>query len=58
MFLKQDSGWTYGLPANHVWSFAGNKNRSDVSSTFGQPFLSFTNKSYTTFGLNTESTYD
>jgi hypothetical protein len=58
VFLKQDSGWTYGLLTNHVWSFAGSSNRADVSATFLQPFLSFTNKTYTTFGLNTESTYD
>lgn len=56
--LKQDSGWTYGALANHVWSFAGNDNRADVSATFIQPFLSYTTKTYTTFGINTESTYD
>jgi hypothetical protein len=56
--LKQDSGWTYGVLANHVWSFAGNDDRTDVSATFIQPFLSYTTKTYTTFGVNTESTYD
>lgn len=58
VFLKQDSGWTYGLLANHIWSFAGEDSRADVSTTFLQPFISFTTKTYTTFGLNTESTYD
>lgn len=56
--MKQDSGWTYGLLANHIWSFAGNGSRADVSATFLQPFVSYTTKTYTTFGLNTESTYD
>jgi hypothetical protein len=56
--LKQQSGWTYGLLANHLWSFAGEGGREEVSSTFLQPFVSFTTKTYTTFGLNTESTYD
>lgn len=56
--LKQDSGWTYGALGNHVWSFAGNDHRSDVSATFIQPFLSYTTKTFTTYGINTESTYD
>ena len=58
VMLKQDSGWTYGLLANHIWSFAGKDSRADVSATFLQPFVSYTTKTYTTFGLNTESTYD
>ena len=58
VMLKQDSGWTYGLLANHIWSFAGKDSRADVSATFLQPFVSYTTKKYTTFGLNTESTYD
>ena len=56
--LRQDRGWTYGMLANHLWSFAGNDKRDDVSATFLQPFLSYTTRTYTTFGLNTESTYD
>jgi hypothetical protein len=56
--LRQDHGWTYGLLANHVWSFAGNADRPDVSATFLQPFVSYTTTTHTTFGLNTESTYD
>jgi hypothetical protein len=57
VFLKQDSGWTYGMLANHLWSVAGTSNRADISATFLQPFLSYTTKSYMTFGVNTESTY-
>ena len=57
VLLKQESGWTYGLLANHIWSFAG-PGQNNISSTFLQPFVSFTTKTYTTFGLNTESTYD
>jgi hypothetical protein len=56
--LRQDHGFTYGILANHVWSFAGNDKRQDVSSTFMQPFLTYTTKTATTFQLNTESTYD
>jgi hypothetical protein len=58
VLLKQQSGFTYGFLGNHLWSFAGSSDRSDVNATFLQPFLSFTTKSYTTFGVNTESTYD
>jgi len=55
--LKQQHGWTTGLLANQVWSYAGG-GESDVSTTLLQPFLSYTTKTYTTFGVNTESTYD
>jgi hypothetical protein len=50
--LKQSQGWTYGLLANQIWSFAGSSSRVSVSSTFLQPFVSYTNKASTTFGLN------
>ena len=56
--LKQQNGWTYGALANHLWSVAGAGSRDDVSATFLQPFASYTTKTFTTFTLNTESTYD
>ena len=56
--LKQTSGWTFGLLANHLVSTGGTHRTSDVNSTFLQPFVSFTTKTYTTIGINTESTYD
>ena len=49
---------TNGALVNHVWSFAGHDNRQRISSTYLQPFLSYTTKSHTTFHVNTESTYD
>jgi hypothetical protein len=71
LVLKQQNGWTYGVLANHLWSYAqtGGHGSSDagdasdgsdvgINATFLQPFVSFTTKSFTTFGLNTESTYD
>jgi len=57
VLLKQEKGWTYGILANHIWSFSGG-GETDISNTFLQPFLSYTTKSHTTFSLNTESTYD
>jgi hypothetical protein len=56
--LKQEHGWTYGALVNHIWSVAGEGDRPDVSSTFLQPFLSFTTSKQATFVLNTESSYD
>ncbi|MGO4354981.1 transporter [Rhizobium sp. RAF36] len=56
--LKQDGPWTYGALANHIWSVAGNSDRPDISSTFLQPFISYTTPDAWTFSLNTESTYD
>ena len=58
LVLKQQKGWTYGLLVNHIWSYAGQGSNPDVNATFIQPFVSFTTKSFTTFTLNTESTYD
>jgi hypothetical protein len=56
--LRQQGPWTYGVLANHIWSFAGNDNRADISATFLQPFVSYTTATAWTFSLNTESTYD
>jgi hypothetical protein len=58
VFLKQQGPWTYGMLANHIWSFAGSGGRPDVSNTFLQPFLAHTTPTAWTFSLNTESTYD
>jgi hypothetical protein len=58
VFLKQEHGWTYGALVNHIWSVGGDSDRSDISSTFLQPFLSYTTKNHTTFAVNTESTYN
>jgi hypothetical protein len=58
VLLRQESGFTYGLLFNHIWSFAGDDERADVSATFLQPFVSYTTKTFTSFGVNTESTYD
>jgi hypothetical protein len=58
VLLRQECGWTYGVLANQVWSFAGSSHRSNVSSAFLQPFLTYTTHTHTTFGINTESTYD
>ncbi|MEC5385672.1 transporter [Uliginosibacterium sp. H3] len=58
VLLKQDGPWTYGALANHIWSVAGDDQRSSLSSTFLQPFLAYTTKDAWTLALNTESTYD
>lgn len=56
--LKQENGYTCGLLSNHIWSFAGDEDRDEISATFIQPFFSYTTRTYTIFGVNTESTYD
>jgi len=56
--LWQQGGWTYGMLANHIWSFAGDSSRDDVNSTFLQPFLAYTTADAWTFSVNTESTYN
>ena len=56
--LKQTGPWTVGMLANHIWSFAGDDDRSDINSTFLQPFFAYTTPKAWTFTLNTETSYD
>ncbi|MCB1695873.1 MAG: transporter [Halioglobus sp.] len=56
--LKQLDGWTYGALVNHLWSYAGNGDATEVDATFLQPFIGYTTSTFTSFFLNTESTYD
>ncbi|HEX3857438.1 MAG TPA: transporter [Verrucomicrobiae bacterium] len=56
VLLQQKNGFTYGILANQIWSFAGQEDRATVNAAFVQPFLSYSTKTYTSFGVNTEST--
>lgn len=56
--LVQRGPWTLGALANHIWSFTGNDTDGKISATYLQPFLSYTTPKATSFGINTESTYD
>lgn len=55
--LRQDKGFTYGVLANHIWSYEGWGDQ-DVNATYLQPFFGYTTKTLTSFFVNTESTYD
>ncbi len=56
LVLKQANGLTYGFLANQIWSFAGDKNRSDVNQLYVQPFFTKNWKSGAGLGLNAEIT--
>jgi hypothetical protein len=56
--LLQHGPWTLGILANHIWSVAGDDDRTDLNQTFLQPFLSYTFPDALSLMLNTESTYD
>ncbi|MFJ3368245.1 transporter [Pseudomonas sp. NPDC086251] len=58
--LKQSNGWTRGVLANHLWTLDDSPpdNKRKINQTFAQPFFSYTTQTYTTYGINTESTYD
>lgn len=59
LVLKQAKGGvTAGFLANHIWSVAGDDNRSDVSVSYMQPFLSKTQRDSTTFSIATETSYN
>lgn len=56
--LQQTGPWTVGVLSNHIWSFAGDEDRTRVSSTFLQPFVAYAASGGWTYTLNSESTYD
>jgi hypothetical protein len=58
--LRQQGPWTYGILANHIWSYAdaGGEEKPEVSSTFLQPFINHTWPNTVGITLNTESTYN
>ncbi|MEQ9811635.1 MAG: transporter [Azospirillaceae bacterium] len=58
VFLRQDSGWTYGGLVNHLWSLSDDDQGNAMSVSYLQPFISYTTSDAWTFGLNAESTYD
>jgi hypothetical protein len=57
VILKQSHGWTYGMLASHVWSFAGQSSRVSYANTFLQPFVGYTWPDTTGISVNTETTY-
>ncbi|QDK98444.1 transporter [Acinetobacter tandoii] len=56
--LKQMNGWTFGALANHIWAVEHKDNAEGVSSTFVQPFITYTYPNSVTIALNSEATYD
>ncbi len=60
VLLKQQGGWSYGMLANQIWSYAdaGDRGAPEVNRLFVQPFLTWTSAKRTTFGVNAENSYD
>lgn len=56
--LAQAGPWTYGVLANHVWSIAGSSSRPDISTSFVQPFASYTTPTAWSFVLQAEASHD
>jgi len=50
--------WTIGMLANHIWSYAGNDNRQNVSNTFLQPFVAYTWPNAWTVSVQSETSYN
>ena len=50
--------WTMGMLANHIWSFAGDDDRDDISNTFMQPFVAYTWPSAWTASVQSETSYN
>jgi hypothetical protein len=58
VLVWQGSGWSIGILANHIWSFAGDADRTDFDQTYLQPFIAYTTPEAWTFTLQGEDTYD
>jgi hypothetical protein len=58
LVLRQANGLTYGFLVNQLWSFAGDKDRTDVNQMFLQPFLAKNWKSGAGITLNSEMTFN
>jgi len=58
VLLTMRGPWTLGMLANHLWSFAGENRRADISNTFIQPFAAYTWPSAWTLSVQTETTYN
>ncbi|MBC7521744.1 MAG: transporter, partial [Sandarakinorhabdus sp.] len=54
---KQIGPWTVGALANHIWSFAGDSARNDISATFVNPFINHASKTGMTVGVQADVTY-
>ena len=58
VLVWQGSGWSVGILANHIWSFAGDIDRADFNQTYLQPSIAYTTPQAWTFTLQGEDTYD
>ena len=56
--LSMRGPWTVGILANHIWSYTGDSDRQDISSTFLQPFAAYTWPSAWTVSVQSESSYN
>lgn len=56
--LKQSGSWTSGGLVNHIWSFAGDDDREDVSQSFVQPFFTYTTPEAVSVTLTADSIYN
>ena len=57
VMLRMQGPWTYGILANHLWSFDGSGSRH-LNNTFVQPFVAYTTESAWTFSLQSEMNYN
>jgi hypothetical protein len=53
--LRQTGHWTIGMLATQLWSYAGDRDRTDVNTTLLQPFFAYSATRTVTLTLNSES---
>jgi hypothetical protein len=55
--VRQYKGFTYGIVAHQLWSFAGDANRKDVNITLLHPLITYTWQTGTSLTLESDSSY-
>jgi hypothetical protein len=56
--LFQESGWTYGVLVNQIWSYAGSAKRDEFNQFYALPFLNYHWPSGATLGVTADVTRD
>ncbi len=56
--MMQNQSWSWGVEANHIWSYTIPALHGNASTSAFQPFMAFTQSSGLTWSVGSETTYD
>ncbi|GGP26546.1 hypothetical protein GCM10010971_23650 [Silvimonas amylolytica] len=58
VMMMQNEQWSWGVEANHIWSYTVPALHGNASTSAVQPFVSFSQRSGYIWSLGSETTYD